>query len=104
MKKIVPIVFIAFISMVILISWNITEAPASPQEEELDLGFPEEVMTILETSCFDCHTAGSKNDKAKTKLNYSKWSELKASKKIGKLDATCEEVQEGNRPPEKGIN
>ena len=46
--------------------------PAPMPEDDLYLGWPEEVMTLLERSCFDCHTAESGNVKAKGKLNFSK--------------------------------
>lgn len=104
MKKLIPIIVITIVTFLIFISWERGgTAPPVPQDE-MELGFPEEVMAILETSCFDCHTTGSKNDKAKTKLNFSKWSDLKSSKKIGKLDAICEEVQEGEMPPQKYLD
>jgi hypothetical protein len=104
MKKLIPVLFIAAIITIGFASWDVAETPPVTVQEELDLDFPEDVMAILETSCFDCHTSESKNDKAKTKLNFSKWSNLKTSKKIGKLDAICEEVQEGTMPTEKYLD
>jgi len=65
---------------------------------------PEDVMVILEKSCFDCHTTESKKDKAKNKLNFSTWNELSKAKKVGKLNAICEEVENGDMPTEKYIS
>ena len=69
-----------------------------------ELDFPEEVMAILERSCFDCHTAESSSTKAKAKLNFSKWNKLKDSKKVGKLDKICEEIKEGKMPTKKYLS
>ena len=73
----------------------------APAPEELDLGWPEEVMTVLERSCFDCHTSESSNVKAKSKLNFSKWEELKPTKQVGKLDGIRETIEKGDMPPKK---
>lgn len=79
------------------------EPSPAPASQDLDLGFPEEVMTVLERSCFDCHTSESGNVKAKTKLNFSKWEELKVTKKVGELDGIKEVVSKGDMPPKKYV-
>ena len=75
-----------------------------PEGDGPELDFPEEVMAILERSCFDCHTAESSSTKAKAKLNFSKWNKLKDSKKVGKLDKICEEIKEGKMPTQKYLS
>jgi len=102
MKKIIALIFTTLLVGLIAVSFTAPENIEIPNpEDELDLGFPEEVQSILKTSCFDCHTAEATSSKAKSKLNFSKWDEYKVSKKIGKLDAICEEVHEGSMPTEK---
>lgn len=70
-------------------------------QDELNLDFPDDVKKILKTSCFDCHTAASKNIKAKGALNFNKWNDYKTTKKIGKLNDLCELVQDGDMPTSK---
>lgn len=79
---------------------------AAPEEKEeaLNLGFPEEVTKILETSCFDCHTTGAKSEKALNKLNFSTWNDNSKGKKVYRLDEINEEIKEGNMPPKKYLN
>lgn len=81
----------------------LTAMSPSPQTEEkkLDLRFPDDVTKILTASCFDCHTAGAKSEKAVNKLNFSSWNELTTPKKIHKLDEISEEIMTGSMPPEK---
>lgn len=74
---------------------------SNPPQEQVAPVFPDEVQKILETSCFDCHTDAASNVKSKSKLNFSKWSELSDAKKIGKMEDMNEEVTESNMPPEK---
>jgi mono/diheme cytochrome c family protein len=104
MKKIFPIVSMILFIFAFALGFNVpadNERPSLTQEGEMAPGFPEDVMEIMEGSCFGCHTAESTNKKGKIKLNFSEWDDWKTSKKIGKLDKICEEVEEGEMPPEK---
>jgi mono/diheme cytochrome c family protein len=76
----------------------------APSPDDLDLGWPEEVMTAFDKACFDCHTSESGNVKAKGKLNFSKWEDYKLTKKVGKLDGIRETVETGDMPPKKYLN
>jgi len=107
MKKILWITTVVAAISVIVITINLSDAAAhinsfNPQEKT-NLVFPEDVMSVLERSCYDCHTDESSNFKAKGKLNFSKWNEYKPSKKISKLDAICEEVKDGKMPKKKYV-
>jgi len=77
---------------------------SNPPQEQVAPVFPEDVQKILETSCFDCHTDAASNVKSKSKLNFSKWSELSDAKKVGKMESINEEVTKGEMPPQKYIN
>jgi hypothetical protein len=104
MKKIFPVISMLLLIFAFALGFTVpadSEASQSKNDEELQLGFPDDVMTVMERSCFGCHTAESSNTKGKLKLNFSKWEDMKTSKKIGKLDEICEEVKEGEMPPEK---
>ncbi len=74
----------------------------NPQEKAASV-FPEDVAKIMETSCYDCHTDASSNAKAKLKLNFSKWEEMSAAKKVGKMEAIIDEIKDGDMPPSKYV-
>jgi hypothetical protein len=102
MKKLI------FVSLVPLLAIFVFIAAQKPEtgmivQEDIDLGWPEEVMVLLENACFDCHTADASNLKAKSRLNFSKWDDYKLSKKIGKLGDISEEVKQKSMPPAKYV-
>jgi len=102
MKKTNIYGFFVMLGAIILIAFTQPDIlTATPASDDTELGFPEDVMKVLETSCFDCHTSKSKNEDAKEDLNFSTWNDLKNKKKIGKLDAICEVVKEKDMPPKK---
>ena len=74
-----------------------------PQEKEQPV-FPQEVQAIIDNSCLDCHSLTSSNEKARTKLNFSKWSELSDAKKIAKMEEIKKVVRDGDMPPLKYVN
>ncbi|MDA9087174.1 heme-binding domain-containing protein [Polaribacter sp.] len=76
---------------------------------------PEEVKNILETTCFDCHSAKTTYpwynaitpvnywlnehiQDGKKHLNFSKWNSYSLKKKEHKMDELYEEVEEGEMP------
>jgi hypothetical protein len=61
---------------------------------------PDEVLTVLKKSCFDCHSEPGKIMPLE-KLNFTKWNEYKAEKQAAKANAMCEEVTKGKMPPSK---
>lgn len=83
-------------SVVILLVFQSFMAKSAPGAE-----FPAEVKEILKTSCYDCHSDASTNKKAIEAVNFDKWSDLKATKQISKLDAVCETISKDQMPPEK---
>jgi hypothetical protein len=95
----------ALIVLIIATSFRTSELNSKTerfyQGDELTLDFPENIVTILERSCFDCHSNSSKNFMSKGKLNFSKWSEYDKKKKISKLNAICEDVEDGSMPKKK---
>ena len=103
MKKIILISLIPVLAIILFVAAQIpVSGPlAEPVAEDLDLGWPDEVMTLLERSCFDCHTSEAGNMKAKSKLNFSKWEDYKITKKISKFNAISEEVKEKTMPTKK---
>lgn len=75
-----------------------------PVQDIPDLGFPEDIATILQTSCYDCHINSATNAKAKLKLNFSKWNELSDARKVARLEGICKEINKGSMPPSKYVS
>lgn len=71
--------------------------PEPPSEN----AFPDEISTILKTSCFDCHFTGSRSEKALNAINFDLWDEYRLTKKIGVLGDMGEVLEEGKMPPGK---
>ena len=76
---------------------------------------PADVKKILETTCFDCHSAKTRYPwynkitpinywldehvkDGKKHLNFSKWSEYSLKRKEHKMDELYEEVEKGEMP------
>ena len=86
-----------------------------PVDESIALKAPQEVMTILKTSCYDCHSDETKwpfyadiapiswsvighvNDGRKA-LNFSKWREIDAKTKTKRLQRSIQTVNNAMMP------
>lgn len=77
---------------------------ANRPDPELTSQIPEEVHTLLASSCYDCHSAGSKSEDALKAVNFEDWEEYRASKKVAVLGDICQVVEKGKMPPEKYLN
>lgn len=75
----------------------------NPPQEKVVSPFPENVAKILENSCFDCHSDASSNEKALAKMNLSKWNDLSAAKKVGRLQDIEDILKKGDMPPAKYV-
>ena len=104
MKKLFLLTSVVFV-MIIATAFQLPEHDSKTEllypGEELTLDFPENIISILERSCFDCHSNSSKKFMSKGKLNFSKWDEYDKKKKISKLDGICEDVEDGSMPKKK---
>ncbi len=101
MKKTLLFSFFVGCAIIAFFAFTTKEKQDVSPGDELNLGFPEDVHTILETSCFDCHTAESKKNYANKKLNFREWTNYDDVKKIAKLNDICEEITEGKMPTKK---
>ena len=63
--------------------------------------FPDEITTILKSSCYDCHFTGSTSEKALKAVNFEQWDEYRLTKQIGLLGDIGKVVEEGKMPPGK---
>lgn len=79
---------------------------------------PSTVLSILKTSCYDCHSNETKwpwysyvapvsflvagdVEKARKRVNFSEWDKYDDEKRAKKLDAIIEDVEEGEMPLSK---
>ena len=72
----------------------------SPRYELLSQ-MPEEVSTILESSCYGCHTTGAKSEDALKAVNFSEWENYRVSKQVAVLGDICSVIEKDKMPPEK---
>ena len=102
MKKLIPITITGLLIMTAILAFRAPERNATTsQPQDQPALFPEDISTIFETSCYDCHGEAGSNAKAKTKLNYGKWADMSAAKKVGKIEKIAEVVKKGDMPPGK---
>jgi hypothetical protein len=106
-KLILPgiLIFAAFLAiMAFTVPGNIFSGnQLNPPQEKVVQVFPDTVQKVLETSCFDCHGATSSNVKALGKLNFSKWNDLTAAQKVGKMQDIIDIIKKGDMPPAKYV-
>jgi mono/diheme cytochrome c family protein len=65
---------------------------------------PEDVLTILSTHCYTCHTTGARSEDALKKVDFKKWDEYNDVKKIGILNDIKEVAEKGEMPPAKYLS
>jgi hypothetical protein len=106
MKKLIISGFVLFATLLAIMAFTfpgiktIASTNNPPQEKVVPV-FPENVDKILQTSCFDCHSETSSNTKALLKVNFSKWNDLTAAQKVGKMQDIIDILKKGDMPPEK---
>jgi mono/diheme cytochrome c family protein len=104
MKKSILISIMPLLALFIFIAAQSPLTVTRPVAEDPDLDWPEEVVSLLKQSCFDCHSSDASNIKAKGALNFSKWADYKITKQINKLNGISEEVKGKNMPPNKYLD
>ena len=72
MKKQILGVSLAGLALLIFLSLN--EGEVSSQD------FPEEIASILKSSCYDCHSEGAKSDKALKAVQFDQWDDYRLTK------------------------
>jgi len=66
--------------------------------------FPDSVKTILENSCFACHSNTSSNGFAKSALNFDKWDAYKLTDQEKYKGKICDKITADKMPPSGYIN
>ena len=88
---------VLFLAIGILFLFFQSFSPEFPKEDT----FPEEVTSVLKTSCYDCHYTGASSEKALRAVNFATWDEYRTTKQIGLLGDIAEVVKKKKMPPGK---
>ena len=108
MKKSSPILVLIFVTGIsyLLLSYN----EASEEEyntflKEDIIEIPDDVHSILENKCFECHTSKSKGSKSKLKLNFDKFTngDYSNGKLVSKFGKITKQLNNNKMPPKKYI-
>ena len=103
MKKYL-IIPLAVFTAVLFLNFNTGDKPQNTALSVSNgLTIPENVQTIIDNHCYDCHNADSKSEKGKKKLDFDQLLKLKKSKQIGKLGKIADVVKEDEMPPAKVV-
>ncbi len=118
MKKLrKPIIVIVIIIVVVqFIPTNLPEVKSENKESiELHIKIPNEIYSILKSSCYDCHSnetiypwysrltpakfiLKSHIEEGRKHLNFSEWATLSEDRKLHKLKECIEEIDENKMP------
>jgi hypothetical protein len=106
-------ILIALAVIVVAIQFIPVDRNNPPVTQEIDA--PSNVLSILKTSCYDCHSNETKwpwysyvapvsflissdVENGRKRVNFSEWDKYDEKKKEKKMDAMIEEVEEGGMP------
>ena len=93
MKKQIAVVLLGGLVLLVFLSFNETRMG--------DQDIPEDIASILKTSCYDCHSKGAKAEKALKAVQFDLWDDYRLTKKIGILTEIGEVLEEDKMPPKK---
>ena len=62
---------------------------------------PDEISTILKSSCYDCHSTAKGSEKPLKAVDFEQWDQYRVTKQIGLLGDIGKMVEEGKMPPGK---
>jgi len=89
--------FVILLAIGIIILSFQSFSPETPSEGV----FPEEISSIIKTSCYDCHSTANGSEKPLKALDFEKWDEYRLTKQIGLLGDIGKVLEEGKMPPGK---
>ncbi|MGH2574165.1 MAG: heme-binding domain-containing protein [Ignavibacteria bacterium] len=119
MKKKIKFILIGLVVLFVLIQLyrpeRISTNEISPDHITNKITVPANVRSILERSCYDCHSNHTKwpwysnvapvswlviDDvkEGRSKMNFSEWGKLSPAKQELRLENICEEITEGKMP------
>jgi hypothetical protein len=87
-------------SALISFVWD-TNIYAEPAVADHHFEIPDNVMQVIDKSCYGCHNSESQSEKGKKKLQWDKLGEMKTYKLVGKLTDIADVTANSDMPPEK---
>ncbi len=101
MKKSILALSLALFSMILFLDFNypgeLEKSYVASKESKFKI--PDDIQPIIKKSCLGCHNTNSKNDKAKSKVEFDQLEKMKKREVVGILGKIYEEVKEGKMPP-----
>lgn len=91
--------------LAIFIQMNTNENRIENPKTTLDgeYKFPKKVKAVIDKSCYGCHSADGKSDKAKDAFRWDLMHEYDNAKLISVLEEIIEVVEEEEMPPKKMV-
>ena len=106
MKKVT--LFITLLTFGLLLTagfsvFNVENKDQLNQAKGIVIDIPDDVQSVINKSCFNCHNSDSRNQKGKLnlKFDYFEAGEYSAGKLVSKLNKIIESIDEGSMPPKK---
>lgn len=99
MKKLLLLPFIAFVGLLFFQGKPVPATATYATDGDL----PANVKAVVDTKCYGCHNANSKNEKGKAKLDWDALDKMKKSKRMAAMGEISEILAKGEMPPKKFI-
>jgi hypothetical protein len=96
-------VAISFLAIAPILVFTTSKAVSQKKSTQTINSIPENVSTILNNSCVQCHNNGG-NPMASAHWNYADLDKYPASKLAKKANAICNAITKGSMPPESVRN
>ncbi len=100
-KSGVLLVAAAFVSATFLQMNTVKKDNSTTEDTEVAVKIPKKVQAVIDKSCYGCHSADGKSDKAKDKLRWDKMQEYSKEDLVSIFDEIIEVAEEQEMPPKK---
>jgi len=101
MKKILILTILSAATLLIVNCQGRVKDANTADETAASFVIPDDIMAIIDHSCYGCHNSESRNEKAKKDLKFDKLDSLKNFALIGMLGEIYEHVDSAKMPPPK---
>lgn len=115
MSKKTRIILISIVSVFVIIQFIPVDRTNPPTDPNAKISAPPEVMSVLQRSCFDCHSNETKwpfysyvapvswfvaddVSEGRRHVNFSEWEKLSTKRQERKKEHIWDEVSEGDMP------
>lgn len=102
MKKSGILLVVAAFVLATFMQMNSAKKEATTKDDTADaVKIPKKVQAVIDKSCFGCHSADSKSDKAKDKLRWDNMQEYSKEDLVSIFDEIIEVSEKQEMPPKK---